>query len=319
MTILISCDRIRAHTNQFVLTMVTSILSRRTPQLLPFLHRLSPRQPTTSLLRSHPFRQQPIRSKSFIVPIKAAAKKKIPYARRKVIDTLTAPAAAPAMPRYFSLAEQLGNSGKKKILLYACNNRLFVVGCYGLVTGMVAWSVYTFKTNIAEKRPGIPNWVVKTTYVSISIMMLLAVGVAYYPTRLIQVIHAHPIPATARTPARVSITLHRRPILPMLPMKKIKVASPDLITLGEPLQPVGSLKAAPAEEVKVEDTRSAATKVRHGVTGAPFKVFDFFRKALSTSGFVLLRVEGEGKFRVSKDGWVWEKRGLDMLFRTETR
>ncbi|KAH8155589.1 uncharacterized protein LAJ45_00599 [Morchella importuna] len=300
-----------------------SLLPRKAPQLLPLLQHLSSRQTATAgLLRPQLFPQQLVRNaskKASSSSAPKAAKKKTPDAVKKKPILAAAPLkiAPPlaAAPKYFSLAEQLGNSGKKKILLYACNNRLFVVGCYGLAAGMIAWSVYTFKTNIANRRPGIPEWVVKTTYVSISIMMVLALGVAYYPTRLIQVIHAHPIPATTRSPASVSITLHRRPILPTLPMKKIEIASPDLISLGEPLQSIGVLKAAPAAETQVQDTRNMVTKIKHGVTGAPFKAFDFFRSALSTSGFVLLRAEGEGKFRLSKDGWVWEKRGLDLLFK----
>lgn len=130
--------------------------------------------------------------------------------------------------------------------------------------------------------------------------------------RIIQIIHAHPIPGTARTAPRISITLHRRPILPTLPMKKIHVSSSDLISLEGPLQPVLRVSESQPE---MEDKRSAVTKIRHGITGAPFKVFDFFRKALSTGGFALLRVEGMGSFRLSKDGWVWERRGLDRLFR----
>lgn len=172
-------------------------------------------------------------------------------------------------------------------------------------------------------------------------MMLMAGVIAYYPTRyvhtidltyfcdvegrrrdvdfsgrLVQIIHAHPIPGTARTPPSVSITLHKRPLFPTLPMRKIQVASPELITLGEPLQPIHPAKAAAPP---LEDTRNAVMKVRHAITGAPFKTFDFFRKALSTGNFVPLNVDGVGRFRISKDGWVWERRGLDRLFKTARR
>lgn len=128
--------------------------------------------------------------------------------------------------------------------------------------------------------------------------------------RIIQVIHAHAIPGTARMPSSVSITLFRRPVLPLLPMKKIHVSSPGVISLGESLQP---RLAAPTES-EIEDRRGAVTKVRHGITGAPFRVFDFFRRALSTEGFVVIKVDGVGRFRLSKDGQVWERRGLDRLF-----
>lgn len=96
-------------------------------------------------------------------------------------------------------------------------------------------------------------------------------------------------------------------------MKRIHVASPALISLGESLQP----RLAAPTEPGIEDRRGAVTKVRHGITGAPFKVFDFFRRALSTEGYVAIKVDGVGRFRLSKDGQVWERRGLDRLFKAQ--
>lgn len=94
-------------------------------------------------------------------------------------------------------------------------------------------------------------------------------------------------------------------------MKKIHVSSPRLISLGESLQP--RLVVPPRPETK--DRRSAMTKVRQAITGVPFKVFAFARRALSTNGFVALKVEGVGRFRLSREGELWERRGLDRLFR----
>lgn len=126
-------------------------------------------------------------------------------------------------------------------------------------------------------------------------------------------IHAHAIPSTARRPSSVSITLFRRPILPLLPMKKIHVSSPGLISLGESLQPrVEALTGS-----KTNDSRSVVTKMRQAITGMPLKVFAFARRALSTKGFVALKVEGVGRFRLSRDGQLWERRGLDRLFRAQ--
>lgn len=59
------------------------------------------------------------------------------------------------------------------------------------------------------------------------------------------------------------------------------------------------------------------TKVRQAITGVPLKVFAFARRALSTKGFVALKVEGVGRFRLSRDGQLWERRGLDRLFRAQ--
>lgn len=96
-------------------------------------------------------------------------------------------------------------------------------------------------------------------------------------------------------------------------MRKIHVSSPELISLGESLQP----RIPTPPESGMEDGRGTVAKVRHGITGAPFRLFNFFRKALSTEGFVVLKVDDEGRFRLSKDGQVWERRGLDRLFKVQ--
>ncbi|KAG0138650.1 hypothetical protein HOY82DRAFT_462 [Tuber indicum] len=141
-------------------------------------------------------------------------------------------------------------------------------------------------------------------------MTVMAVAVAFYPTRLIQVIYAHPIPATVTQPASVSLTLHRRPILPTLPVKKLHVASPNMVTLGEPIHP--AIRPA-AKPVVVEDRHTRWQKFWSKLS--PAKVFARAVNGISTSGFVLVKVEGMGSYRIHKDGWVWERRGLDRIFK----
>lgn len=143
------------------------------PPLLPLLARLPTRSPITF---RHQFRHASKKAS------RATTKKKVSPPAPVIKTTPPLPLLSQG-PKYISLAESLGNSGGEKIILYTSNNRLFIVGCYGLATGMVAWSVYTWDTNIAKRRPGIPRWVVGATYVSITVMMLLAGVVSYYPTR----------------------------------------------------------------------------------------------------------------------------------------
>lgn len=156
------------------------LILHRTPPLLPLLARLPTYNPTT--LR-HQFRHQ-------FQQLRHASKKASRAATKKIIPPAPAAKATPLpspllsqIPKYVSLAESLGNSGGQKIILYTSNDRLFIVGCYGLATAMIAWSVYTWDTNIAKRRPGVPSWVVSATYVSITVMTLLAGVVSYYPTR----------------------------------------------------------------------------------------------------------------------------------------
>lgn len=85
--------------------------------------------------------------------------------------------------KYFSLRESLGNSNRPDIILYACHNYRFLLSCYGLAGAMVAWSAYTYRTNLAIARAGVPDWVTKATWGSIALMSLMAVAVIYYPSR----------------------------------------------------------------------------------------------------------------------------------------
>jgi hypothetical protein len=128
--------------------------------------------------------------------------------------------------------------------------------------------------------------------------------------RIIQVIYAHSIPATATRKAGISLTLYRRPILPTLPMKKLRVASPELITLGGPLHP----KAA-AKTVEAGDKGTRWRKFRSRIN--PVRLITALMKGISTSGFVMMKVEGMGTYQIQREGFVWEKRGLDRLFKTK--
>ncbi|KAG0643917.1 hypothetical protein HOY80DRAFT_1019864 [Tuber brumale] len=260
----------------------------------PFLHLGTPR-----ILTRYP--------SSLIRNASANAKKPKKRIPGKIIKT-TSP--LPQTGKYISLTESLGSSDRPAILLYAYHNPKFLLSCYGLSSAMLAWSYYTYNTNIANSRPGLPAWATKVSWGSVTVMTVMAVAVAFYPTRLIQAIYAHPIPATVTRPAGVSLTLHRRPILPTLPVKKIHVASPNMVILGEPIHP--AVRPA-AEPVVVEDRHTKWQKVWSKIN--PAKVFARAVNGISTSGFVLVKVEGMGSYRIHKDGWVWERRGLDRIFK----
>lgn len=155
------------------------LLIPRTPPLLSLLARLPTRNPTTPHQIQYQFKQLRHASKK---TSRATTKK-------KVIPPAPVVKRAPQLPplsqelKYVPLVESLGNSGREKIILYTSNNRLFIVSCYGLATGMVAWSVYTWNTNITNRSPEIPRWATSSTYVSVTVMLLLAGVVSYYPTR----------------------------------------------------------------------------------------------------------------------------------------
>ena len=104
-------------------------------------------------------------------------KKRAPEKNIKITSPL------PQRGKHFSLIESLGNSDSPAITLYTCRNRRFLLSCYGLSSGMLAWSCYTYRTNIADQRPGLPAWVTKVSWGSITVMTGMAVAVAYYPTR----------------------------------------------------------------------------------------------------------------------------------------
>lgn len=104
-------------------------------------------------------------------------KKRIPGQKIKITSPLS------QTGKHLSLIESLGNSNCPAITLYTCHNRKFLLSCYGLSSAMLAWSCYTYHVNIANSKPGLPAWVTKISWGSITLMTGMAVAVAYYPTR----------------------------------------------------------------------------------------------------------------------------------------
>lgn len=104
-------------------------------------------------------------------------KKRIPGQKIKITSPLS------QTGKHLSLIESLGNSSCPAITLYTCHNRKFLLSCYGLSSAMLAWSCYTYHVNIANSKPGLPAWVTKISWGSITLMTGMAVAVAYYPTR----------------------------------------------------------------------------------------------------------------------------------------
>ncbi|KAL7268872.1 hypothetical protein RUND412_008486 [Rhizina undulata] len=255
--------------------------------------------------KATPPSKKSVPTKKISTPTKASAP-----AQKSTSTTTTAKSASPASEaKYYSIEEALGGANKD-ILLYASHSRSFLLGCYGICFTSLGWIVYTYYTNVYNSPAGSPWYVERITYVGI-VMMSVVVGItAYYPTRLIQMIRAHPIPAKRGKPPSVSITLFRRPILPLLPMKKIHIQSPKDILLDFPLQsvqPVGQRKA-------MEGPKSTGRKIVDAITSIPFMTFRGARNMLTTENFVPLRIDGGRAYGLDKDGWVWELRGLDRLF-----
>lgn len=107
--------------------------------------------------------------------------------------------------------------------------------------------------------------------------------------------------------------LHKRPIVPGFPMVKITVANPKLITLDEPLQPLHE----PVKPVKAEPAPTGlAKRIGRVIVEAPWRAFSAVKRTITTDGFVGLQVQNDGRYQIRSDGWIWEKRGLDSLFRT---
>lgn len=88
------------------------------------------------------------------------------------------------------------------------------------------------------------------------------------------------------------------------------MASPSMVTLGEPISPAIRSVAEPAV---TENGRTGWQKVWGKIN--PAEAFARAANGVSTSGFILMKVEGIGSYRIHKDGWVWERRGLDRIFK----
>jgi hypothetical protein len=129
-------------------------------------------------------------------------------------------------------------------------------------------------------------------------------------SRIIQKIYATPIPPVGYRPASVSIVLHRRAILPLLPNRKIFVDNPKMITLDGPLRSSAPDSVAPhGEAVKVGLGRRMMRVVSEG----PFRLFSVAKSTVTTNSFIPLRISNGESYMLHKDGWVWEKKGLERL------
>jgi hypothetical protein len=81
----------------------------------------------------------------------------------------------------------------------------------------------------------------------------------------------------------------------MLPWKKIQVPAKSVMLETE-FHPV-------VEVIKAEPHLSLMEKA-----------LKFFQEGVATSNFTSIYVNGK-KFHLHKQGWVWERRGLDIIFK----
>ncbi|KAI5801207.1 hypothetical protein EDC01DRAFT_647231 [Geopyxis carbonaria] len=287
--------------------MSASLLLPRT--LLQPLRLLRPLRPTPS--GPQRLRLTPLRS--------FATKKPGQSTKRKPAFTSPPPPKAKPPPKpepkYFSLAEQLGAAGKPT-LLYACHPTAFIGFCYGISLGSIAYCVYLYKANIEHAPENLPGWVVKANWFAIVAMSAVAGTCWFYPTRIVQKIFAHPVPAVGNRPAGITLMLHRRPLVPLFPAKKIAVDNPHKLTLdaafhGPNTPPPPAPVAAVAEEAPKQNV---VLRVFKSVVNAPFNAFMGARRMITTQDFVLLMHQDGVGFQIHRDGWVWQRRGLDQLF-----
>lgn len=112
-------------------------------------------------------------------------------------------------------------------------------------------------------------------------------------------------------PGTVKFVLHRRPLVPFFPERKIAVDKVEDITLSRAMQPL-VLLAPPAQP------SPGVWHLGRNAVEAPFKIFHAARSFLAGDEFVTLNVKGVGAYSLHQDGWVWEKRGIDRLFKIKT-
>jgi len=278
---------------------------------LLFLRRATLRPPSTCLGALQRASRAQLLVRNF-----ASKPSKLPGNAKRNTPTFPAGAKKPAVappkttePAYSSLEERLGMAGKPT-LLYAKRSTGFLLGCYGICAGSIAWIIYTYTINIANKPPGIPDWVSTASWVGIALMTAVVLVTGFYPTRIIQKIYATPIPPVGYRPASVSIVLHRRAILPLLPNKKIVVNNPKMIILDSPLRSSAADFVVPhGEAVKV----GLGRRMMRAASEGPFRLFSVAKSAITTNNFISLGISNGESYMLHKDGWVWEKRGLERL------
>ena len=118
--------------------------------------------------------------------------------------------------------------------------------------------------------------------------------------RIIQKIYAVP------RGGKLLFVFHRRPLLPLLlPERKIEVDDANKVMFDKPLEPRPGFARITLE--------APSRRPEEGVLDAIAKKLPVARLIFDTSKFNGLDVGG-GRYQIAKDGWVWEKRGLDTLF-----
>ena len=117
--------------------------------------------------------------------------------------------------------------------------------------------------------------------------------------RIIQKIYAVP------KGDKLLFVFHRRPLLPLLPERRIEVDDANKVMFDKPLEPRHDFARITLE--------APSRRPEEGVLDAIAKKLPVARLIFDTSKFNGLDVGG-GRYQIAKDGWVWEKRGLDTLF-----
>ena len=102
---------------------------------------------------------------------------------------------------------------------------------------------------------------------------------------------------------KLSFVFHRRPLLPLLPERRIEVDSANKVMFDKPLEPRHD-----SARITLE-----APNRPEGVLDAIAKKLPVARLIFDTSKFNGLDVDGR-RLQIARDGWIWEKRGLDTLF-----
>ncbi|KAI5857030.1 hypothetical protein BZA05DRAFT_387044 [Tricharina praecox] len=259
------------------------------------------------------------------LPKPASKPKSAPKAAPK-----SAPNSAPksALPPPPPSLTTLLSQASGPTLLYAKHSGKFLAASYTVAAafGYMCWD--TYESRIAHPPVPLPTWMRGAFFVTIGVTGAFAAFFAWRPVmyvlysgwgkvgvngrwedRLLQKIYAHPV---AGAPGTVKFVLHRRPILPGLPDRKITVAHASDITLSRVLQPV---VAAPTMAKKPQI--GGVKRMGRMLLEAPFTFFHAAKNLVVNDEFVTVKVKGGGTYSLHQDGWVWERRGIDRLFGTK--
>ncbi|KAI5816514.1 hypothetical protein BZA77DRAFT_61112 [Pyronema omphalodes] len=193
-----------------------------------------------------------------------------------------------AQTGFKTVQEKLALVGKPQ-LLFAGHPKRFIWAVYGVAGCFAAFGANFYRENILNAPKDLPDWVKKMVYVGCAFVAIVAGVAAWFPTRIVEKIYY--IPAKSG----FDVLLYRRPALPMLPWKKIQVPAKS-VTLETEFHPV-------VEVIKAEPHLSLMEKA-----------LKYFQEGVATSNFKSIYVNGK-KLHLHKQGWVWERRGLDILFK----